>query len=186
MMPTEKSAVDAYWAIMRTLAPAEIRSTVAVSIQEQFIETALVNPGRAGVILNEALLDVEWDWPSWRAYAEGEDFDSVACIVDECPAGSKDRKRRLSACRRQMAVSIASRVSSASYWSERYGQLLDPDLLLLRPCWKFSVVEGVEAPPACAAFDGKVLPAREALRVFPRLPCEHIGCRCSVSAVKSE
>lgn len=84
-------------------------------------------------------------------------------------------------CLQEMASQLVFRVSRLAHCLERYEQLSDPGLLSLLPNWKFVCEDG--ALPRCRNFDGMVLPAGEAEKRFPRLPCDNLGCRCRITAV---
>lgn len=87
-------------------------------------------------------------------------------------------------CRRQMALHMASRILSVAYNAHRYEQLTDPQLLSVRPFWRFvwGGAIDIDAPKVCRKFDGKSLPYHEALQRFPPLPCGYLHCHCRITA----
>ena len=159
----------AYWKVVRTLTPYQEIQSALVEIEASFCEAVMSNPRRAGGLFADSLAAFAWNWPGWKEYAEQEDFDPVDC-------------------RWQMAIHLAARIARAVYAKERYSQLTDPGLLKMRPCWKFQVPEpamGSEnVPDKCKQMDGVVFSAKEAIKAFPYLPCDYLGCRCSIHAVK--
>lgn len=81
--------------------------------------------------------------------------------------------------RQQMAMAIASRISSVAHYAYHYEQLTDPDSLVAMPYWRFVWVEDVLSNNRhCKRYDGQTLPAKEAMATFPRLPCDHLRCCC--------
>lgn len=178
----------AYWEVVSVLTPYQDIHSALTRVEAGFCVAVETNPRWAGKLLADSLAGFEWDWPAWHDYAQGEDFDAVPVIAEQCEPGSKARAPRLKKCREQMAVQIAARVSRIVYAKERYLQLTNVDLLRMRPCWRFRIAGaslGCENTPSrCGQLDGVVLPAKDAIRTFPRLPCDYLGCRCSIEAVK--
>lgn len=85
-------------------------------------------------------------------------------------------------CREQMALFMVTRMTAIAHHTMRYAQL--DDLADVRPRWRF-VCDGQPMGHCCAkGVRGKTLPASEAKRVFPRLPCEWLTCRGHVVAVQ--
>lgn len=83
---------------------------------------------------------------------------------------------------REMGVLLCRRIATILYAEERYAQLADPDLLSLRPRWRFHW--GADGAKACRQFNGKTLPKGEAEKSFPSIPCECLECSCYLSAEK--
>lgn len=117
-----------------------------------------------------------------KAGADGAMYNTVQSIRQRIQDSQSDR------CRKQMALHMASRILSVAYSAHRYEQLSDPQLLSLRPFWRFvwGGVTDIDAPRACRKFDGKSLPYYEAQQRFPALPCSYLRCGCRVSADRED
>ncbi len=113
------------------------------------------------------------------ALLAGVDKGKLVSLTD--PAMDEHRAALREGCLQEMASHLVFRVSRQAHCLERYEQLADTGLQALLPNWKFVCQE--EAPPRCRNFDGMILPAREAMKTFPQLPCDNLGCRCRITAV---
>ena len=89
----------------------------------------------------------------------------------------------LLACHREMGTAISGRICHIAHERLRLRQRSEPGFLALRPHWEFVCEEpsfGFEKSRACQKLHGKVLPAAEAMKVFPLLPCDRLGCGCRI------
>lgn len=86
-------------------------------------------------------------------------------------------------CRKQMCLHMASRILNVAYNMHRYEQLNDPELLTLRPRWRFvwGGSTDIDAPKSCRKFNNKAFPHYEAKQVFPSLPCDYLKCGCHIT-----
>ncbi len=89
--------------------------------------------------------------------------------------------KKVVACRQKMGTRMAGRISHIAMERMRLCQRSDPACLALRPRWQFICGDPQSAPKSCKKFNGKVLPAQQALGTFPRLPCERIDCMCRIA-----
>lgn len=119
-----------------------------------------------------------------KAILKATPKDDVPALLN--PYRQRMESSRSDKCRRRMAFFMAVRISSIAYNIGRYEQLTDPDLLELRPCWRFEWGGSIDrdAPKSCRQFHNKVLPVQEAKRVFPALPCDYLQCGCAIVADK--
>ena len=85
-------------------------------------------------------------------------------------------------CRQKMGARMASRISHIAIERRRLQQRRDPGLLALRPRWGFICSAPQSAPKSCKKLNGKVLPAQQAMSIFPTLPCERLDCCCRIEA----
>jgi len=79
-----------------------------------------------------------------------------------------------------MGRHIASRVSHLAINEHHYAQCSDPEAIRLHPYWRFICPEDwiSTAPKKCRELDQKVLPAAEAMKIFPKIPCARLDCHC--------
>ncbi|PAX17074.1 hypothetical protein CLI92_05880 [Vandammella animalimorsus] len=86
-------------------------------------------------------------------------------------------------CREKMALFIASRAASKAINALRYEQLLQPDFMAHYGQWGFvchAEISGRHCPHK--KLRGKTLPASEAQRAWPQLPCQWLTCAGHISA----
>lgn len=112
-----------------------------------------------------------------------------AVAKDDIPELVMPFRRRLKAeleekYRKRMAVHMASRILLVAHNTHRYEQLNDPELLSVRPNWRFvwGGATDIDAPKACRKFNNKKLPHHQAKEVFPALPCDYLHCACHIVA----
>ena len=87
-------------------------------------------------------------------------------------------------CRQKMGARMASRISHIAMERRQLQQRNATDLLALRPNWKFICSDPQSAPNSCKKFNGKVLPAQQAIGTFPSLPCDLLDCRCRIETCR--
>ena len=85
--------------------------------------------------------------------------------------------------RREMGRFVAGRICALAGMSHQYEVLQDLEVLALCPNWKFHCMSDLfpPAPKKCRDLNDKILPAKEAMKKFPTLPCERLDCYCRIS-----
>jgi hypothetical protein len=81
---------------------------------------------------------------------------------------------------REMAEALIRRISTVAHEARHLEQMSDPDVVQLHPYWRFICPSdiGPKPPKKCRDMDQKVLPAAEAMKTFPKIPCERLDCQC--------
>lgn len=87
----------------------------------------------------------------------------------------------------KMGDRIAMRVRNLAYEESRYETISDPDFLRFQPYWQF-ICDGPfpgQAPKKCRDLNEVILPAEEAMKIFPRLPCKRLDCHCRITTQRT-
>lgn len=81
---------------------------------------------------------------------------------------------------RDMGRFVAVRISYLANQEQHYEQCTDPEVLILHPYWRFICPNDMPtpAPKRCRDLDQKVLPAAQAMKKFPKIPCDRLDCQC--------
>lgn len=84
--------------------------------------------------------------------------------------------------RREMGQFVAGRICALAGMSRQYKVLQDSEVLALCPNWKFHCPSDLfpPVPKKCRDLNDKILPAKEAMKKFPTLPCERLDCHCDI------
>lgn len=98
--------------------------------------------------------------------------DSIAQQITDAWAGSVDKPAW------RLAVIFRTAVQQ-SYSAGRYAQATDPDVLAVRPVWRFDAVTDSRTSPMCSAANGTTLPADHPWWSSHQPPC-HFACRSTV------
>jgi hypothetical protein len=92
-------------------------------------------------------------------------------------------EKQLLKTHREMGQFIACRVGQLALSADQYARYCDPDYMRLHPYWRFICPDDwlSTAPKKCRDLDQKVLPAAEAMKIFPTIPCARVDCDCRVT-----